>query len=104
MNHINPAATATIAYYYPLLLRYATMIIDDRDEAEKIARKVLEDQYQVNGLAPSKLLRLVLKTDVLNRCLYYKQFQIFDRPPIKVPFNNFGPGENEDDNKNPLVN
>ena len=104
MNHINPAATATIAYYYPLLLRYATMIIDDRDEAEKIARKVLEDQYQVNGLASSKLLRMVLKTDVLNRCLYFKQFQIFDRPPIKVPFNNFVPNENEDDNKNPLIN
>lgn len=88
MININPSAAATINYYYPLLLRYATLLIEDHDEAEKIARKVLEDQYQVNGLAPSRFLRLVLKTDVLNRCLYFKQFQIFDRPPIKIPLAN----------------
>ena len=98
MNHINPAASATISYYYPLLLRYATLLIEDHDEAEKIARKVLEDQYQVNGLAPSKFLRLVLKTDVLNRCLYFKQFQIFDRPPIKIPVGGHVPPEKEDNN------
>jgi hypothetical protein len=102
MENLNVFATKTIAYYYPLLLRYAKMIIGDHDEAEKIARKVLEDQYQINGLAPSKLLRIVLKTDVLNRCLYWKQFQIFDRPPVKVPFT--VPADNKDDNKNPLVN
>lgn len=100
MKNMNPSATAIIAYYYPLLLRYATIITGDRDEAEKIARKVLEDQYQVNGLAPSKLLRLVLKTDVLNRCFYFKQFQIFDRPPIKIPVGGYVLPE-EEDNKNP---
>ncbi|MDE3182837.1 MAG: hypothetical protein KGM16_05405 [Bacteroidota bacterium] len=98
MNHINPAATTTIAYYYPLLLRYATIVTGDRDEAEKIARNVLKDQYQLNGLAPSKLLRLVLKTDVLNRCLYFKQFQIFDRPPIKIPVGGCVLPEEEEDN------
>ena len=102
MQNISPSASAIIAYYYPLLLRYATLVTGDHDEAEKIARKVLEDQYSINGLAPSKLLRLVLKTDVLNRCLYFKQFQIFDRPPVKVPF--AMPSENNDDNHNPLVN
>jgi hypothetical protein len=102
MQNITSSAAKIFAYYYPLLLRYATMIIRDHDEAEKIARKVLEDQYHINGLAPSKLLRLVLKTDVLNRCLYWKQFQIFDRPPLKVPF--AMPSENKNDNNNPLVN
>ncbi len=104
MENINVAASKIIAYYYPLLLRYATMIIRDHDEAEKIARKVLEDQYHINGLAPSKLLRLVLKTDVLNRCLYWKQFQIFDRPPIKVPFKDSLQTENNIENNNPLIN
>jgi hypothetical protein len=85
MENVNVSATNTIAYYYPLLLRYATMIIRDHDEEEKIARKVLEDQYHLNGLAPSKNQWNVLKFDVLNRCIYWKQFQIFDRPPVKVP-------------------
>lgn len=95
MENINVAASKIIAYYYPLLLRYATMIIRDHDEAEKIARKVLEDQYHINGLAPSKFLRLMLKTDVLNRCFYFKQFQIFDRPPIKIPVSGYDPPEQE---------
>lgn len=99
MTNINPSAAATINYYYPLLLRYANVIIEDHDEAEKIARKVLEDQYQVNGLAPSKILRVVLKTDVLNRCFYFKQFRIFDRPPIKIPVGGYVPPREE--NKNP---
>lgn len=104
MEQISITATNAINYYYPLLRRYATAIIKDSDEAEKIARKVLEDQYQINGLAPSKLLRLVLKTDVLNRCLYWKQFQIFNRPPVKVPFRNDVPTENKNENNNPLSN
>ncbi len=74
------------------------MLIEDHDEAEKIARKVLEDHYHINGLAPSRFLRLVLKTDVLNRCLYFKQFQIFDRPPIKIPIGGYIPPEEENDN------
>lgn len=80
------------------------MITGDHDEAEKIARSVLEDQYEINGLAPSRLLRMVLKTDVLNRCFYFKQFQIFKRPPVNVGFRYPLSRENEDDINNPLVN
>ena len=103
MQNISPSAAKTIAYYYPLLMRYAAMVTGDHDEAEKIARSVLEEQYEINGLVPSRLLRLVLKTDVLNRCFYFKQLQIFKRPPVKVQFYDpFNP-ENYNDNR-PLVN
>jgi hypothetical protein len=64
------------------------MVTGDQNESEKIARCVLEDQYEINGLAPSKLLRVVLKTDVLNRAFYFKQQQIFDRPKIRNYFIN----------------
>ncbi|HUZ61433.1 MAG TPA: hypothetical protein VMU83_21840 [Hanamia sp.] len=81
----NASKNATIAYYYPLLSRYASMLIGDQDEAEKIARKSLEDHYHITGLAPSRHLRNMLKIDIYNRCRYFKIFQIFDRPPVKVP-------------------
>ena len=61
------------------------MLIGDQNEAEKIARKSLEDHYHINGLAPSRQMRDMLKADVLNRCRYFKVFQIFDRAPVKVP-------------------
>lgn len=94
MQNVPPSASKTIAYYYPLLMRYATMVTGDHDESEKIARRVLEDQYEINCLAPSKLLRLVLKTDVLNRAFYFKQRQIFNRPLIKIKSNNRLPAGN----------
>ena len=102
MQNIPPSVAKTIAYYYPLLLRYGTMVTGNRDEAESIARKVLEEQYEINGLVPSRLLRVVLKTDVLNRCFYFKQGQLFKRPPLKVPFDD--PFNPENYNDNPLVN
>ena len=83
----NASTHATIAYYYPLLSRYASMLIGDQKEAEKIARKSLEDHYHINGLATSRHLRNILKADVLNRAVILKIFQIFDRPPVKVPLN-----------------
>ena len=93
MQNISPSASKIIAYYYPLLMRYATMITGDQNESEKIARNVLEEQYEINGLAPSKLLRVVLKTDVLNRAFYFKQQQIFNRPKIRTYFINSLPPE-----------
>ncbi len=97
MQNISPSAAKTIAYYYPLLMRYAAMITGDQNESEKIARSVLEEQYEINGLAPSRLLRLVLKTDVLNRAFYFKQQQIFKRPKIRNFFiNSLSP---EDDSR-----
>ena len=97
MQNISPSAAKIVAYYYPLLMRYATMITGDHNESEKIARSVLEDQYEINGLAPSRLLRVVLKTDVLNRAFYFKQQQIFNRPKMRSFFiNSLSP---EDDSR-----
>lgn len=78
----------TISYYKELLQRYARKMIHDETAAEKLVKKVLEDQYHIDELAPSKNLRKILKFDVLNRCYYYKQAKIFDRPLIKTSSNN----------------
>lgn len=88
MEKIEKPAAAAVEYYYPLLKRYAQRLIANADAAESIARKVLQDQYDLNGLVPAKHLRQVLKTDVLNRCYYWEQAQIFVRPLIKVPSQN----------------
>lgn len=73
-----------IDYYQPLLQRYARCILKDAEVAKSLALEVLEDQYEIDKLAPSSRLRKILKTDLLNRCHYWKQSQIFDRPLIKV--------------------
>lgn len=67
------------------LQRYARRLVQDETVAAKIVQEVLECQYDLNALAPSKHLRQVLKTDVLNNCYYHIQAKIFDRQLIKVP-------------------
>jgi hypothetical protein len=105
MEKIKLSAQNAIKYYYPLLKRYAERITGNPDAAESIARKVLEDQYEINGLVPAKHLRQLLKTDVLNRCYYWQQSQIFVRPLINVPFQTLVNETKElDNNKNPLLN
>ncbi|MDQ2719431.1 MAG: hypothetical protein M3Z26_06660 [Bacteroidota bacterium] len=101
MKTTNSTIARTIVYYDPLLLRYARRIINDAAVAETLVKKVLEDQYVIDGLRPSPRLRQILKTDLLNRCHYWKQSQIFDRQLIKVPLlKNAMPFENIDHNKN----
>ena len=87
METIKPISGLTISYFKPLLLRYARRLIHDATVAEQLVKQVLEDQYEIDGLAPSPRLRQILKTDLLNRCHYWKQAKIFDRPLIKVPLN-----------------
>lgn len=95
----------TIDYYHPLLQRYARFIINDEEAAASLAKKVLEDQYDINGLVPAKHLRQVLKIDLLNRCYYWKQSRIFDRAPPMVPrFNYATPEDGINENENPLSN
>ena len=65
----------TIAYYDPLLQRYAGRLVHNEDAAAAIVLEVLERQYELNLLVPGKNLRLFLKTDVLNSCLYYLQIK-----------------------------
>lgn len=89
MNKIDPTLLNTIVYYEPLLQRYARRIIKDAEVAASLVMEVLEDQYEIDKLAPSPRLRKILKTDLLNRCHYWKQSQIFDRPLIKVPLGKY---------------
>jgi hypothetical protein len=77
-----------VSYYQPLLERFARRLVEDDNLAANIVQEVLESQYNLNSLVPSKHLRQVLKTDVLNYCYYHIQAKIFDRPPIKVPLRN----------------
>lgn len=88
------------SYYSSLLQRYARRFIHDAEVATVIVKEVLEAQYALNGLAPAKHLRLVLKTDVLDRCFYWKQSQIFDN----VPKGGEGFTCCHPDTDNPLVN
>lgn len=85
MNTTNPTLLNTIAYYESLLQRYARRIIKDAEVAANLVMGVLEDQYEIDKLAPSPRLRKTLRIYLLNRCHYLKQSQIFDRPLIKVP-------------------
>ena len=74
-----------IAYYEPLLQRYATNLINNKDAAEKITKEVLNNQYDLDKEEPSPNLYKVLLTDMRNRCFYYEQSIVFDRPVLKVP-------------------
>ena len=85
MQIINkPRLAETIAYYDPLLQRYARRLVHDEEAAASIVLEVLECQYELNLLVPGKHLRLVLKTDVLNYCFYYMQVKMFDRKAEKL--------------------
>jgi len=87
MKAIKPSLAHTICYYSPLLERYARRLINNEAVARVLVTEVLEDQYEIDKLAPSDHLRQVLKSDLGNRCLYFKLSQIFDRPLIKITLN-----------------
>jgi hypothetical protein len=100
METKSPNLLWTVAYYDKLLQRYARRVINDTAVAAIIVKEVLESQYDLNGLVPAKHLRQVLKTDVLNRCYYWRQSQIFDKASTQ---NKGFPYWNRDTN-NPLRN
>ena len=87
MKRLQHHPTSAIAYYQPLLQGYAMRLIKNKIAAEKITREVLNSQYDLDKQKPSPHLQKVLLTDMRNRCFYYKQSKIFDRPLIKVPAN-----------------
>lgn len=74
-----PRLAKSIAYYDPLLRRYARRLIHNDRLAADIVLQVLECQYELNSLVPSKHLRQVLRVDVLNCCFYHMQIKMFDR-------------------------
>jgi hypothetical protein len=78
MENYQPHLLKTVTYYQLLLQRYARRFVQDEILAENIVRDVLQNQYNINSLLPSKHLRQVLKTDVLNQCYYHIQSLIFD--------------------------
>ena len=80
-----PTLALRIIYYQLLLQRYATRLIHDAAVATILVQQALDAQYAIDGLAPTARLRQLLKTDVCNRCFYWKQSKIFNRPPDKVP-------------------
>ena len=82
---MKPVLAETIAYYLPILERYAMRLINNEVVTSKIVTEVLEDQYEIDGLIPSPHLKQLLLTDTRNRCICYAQVQIFDRPVVKVP-------------------
>jgi hypothetical protein len=99
MQTNSPNLLWVVSYYDKLLQRYARRLVNDAGVAASIVKQVLEAQYDLNGLVPAKHLRQVLKTDVLNRCFYWQQSQIFNKEPQQQQFNYWNPGNN-----NPLVN
>jgi len=88
MDNYQPHLRKTVSYYQLLLQRYARRLVLNDTLAANIVQEVLEHQYDLNSLVPSKHLRQVLKTDVLNYCYYHIQAKMFDRPAIKVPLRN----------------
>lgn len=105
MENYQPHLRKTVSYYQLLLQRYARRLVRNETLAANIVQEVLECQYDLNSLVPSKHLRQVLKTDVLNYCYYHIQAQMFDRPAIKVPLRNqLKTLVKTDEAKNPLVN
>lgn len=93
----------TVAYYDPLLQRYARRLIQNEAAAALIVQEVLEAKFQINGLVPAKHLRQALKTDVLNRCFFWLQSQIFDLSGSKVSINDVEKPTVDHEN-NPLLN
>jgi len=83
-----PRLAQTIAYYDGLLRRYARRLIHNDTTAAHIVLQVLESQYELNSLVPSKHLRQVLKADVLNCCFYHMQVKMFDREPSLIDCRN----------------
>lgn len=100
METKSPNLLWVVSYYDKLLQRYARRLVNDGAVAATIVKQVLEAQYEVNGLVPAKHLRQVLKTDVLNRCYYWKQVQIFNKSDSQFKgFTYWNP-----DTDNPLQN
>jgi len=78
MEIINSKAANTIISNYRLLLYCATMEIKNHEEAEKITHKVLEDQYQINGIVPSTQQRFLLETEPVGQLIIPMQNIVID--------------------------
>jgi len=89
MENYQPHLRKTVSYYQLLLQRYARRLVQDDNLAAKIVEEVLESQYNINSLLPSKHLRQILKTDVLNKCYYHIQSLIFEKAEINEQLPNY---------------
>ena len=103
MQSSQSTLVSIVAYYDPLLQRYARRLIKNETITAIIVQDVLEAQYEVNKLVPVKHLRQRLKTQVLNRCYTWLQAQIFDRTKPKFSFSEMIKPTADNEN-NPLLN
>jgi hypothetical protein len=104
MENYQPHLRKTVSYYQLLLQRYARRFVRNETLAANIVQEVLDCQYYFNSLVPSKHLRQVLKTDVLNYCYYHMQAKMFDRPLIKIPLRNLLKAIEPDEQTDVLIN
>ena len=86
----------TIAYYEPLLLRYAVIILRNQALAAQLVSEVLEAQYKYDGLLPSNYLRESLRENLLTSCRYHKKLLAFTSIPAVLTQQevNLGGGSN----------
>jgi len=68
MQKNQPHLAKTIAYYDPLLRRYARRFVHNDGIAAGIVLQVIDHQYELNGLVAGKHVRQALKADVLLYC------------------------------------
>jgi hypothetical protein len=83
-ENIKSIAVNEIEYYRLLMQRFARFIVKDESVAEWLVQQALQDKHYRKGFKSLAYLRRTLKQNVWLRCIYHKQAQIFDRPPIKV--------------------
>ena len=77
-------------YYQALLQRYARRLIHNDTAAAAIASQALQDLAHTEGPVICKQLRQFIKMDVQHRCYYWKQAQVFNRPPVAIPVSSPG--------------
>ena len=84
----NPSIQDTYSYYSLLLRRYGRRFIPDETIVSNMVESVLQDQYELSCLQPSNTLRIILKTDLINRWHLYQQTEIFNRSYLQLPSRN----------------
>lgn len=84
----NPSIHNFYSYYTLLLRRYGRRFIPEKFIIDDLVKEVLQDQFALSGLQPSRDLRLILKTDLINRYHLYHHTQLFNRSYLQLPNRN----------------
>lgn len=73
---------ALYRYYYPILLRYLTYMLKNRDEAAALANEILQEQLAIDTWE-NAILKRRLKQALQLYSYYYMQARIFNKPMIQ---------------------